>query len=308
METIRKRTAFQSKYETPKEALLAELNRRAVSSLFEESAFESRASLYESWLEKYSWSMLFPSTFHEQLSVTAPEEFARRLMRRHFPNLNVVRYSRHSPDYSATLGLRCGFTVSVWSEEQPDIPTNLNAIMSQDAVVQNALRDLEYFHTQLPVIAARVQVLCDEISLLLRVSKYTETSHVFSWLEAMGKSDLELTASKLKLEEAESKAKEFDTKREKGEPTPMFQVPPPNVIAQAIEWRDQIRDQYTKSDVLEWVRRCLLRYKDRENRSRIDQYQYVYEELQSSGSASDRKKRRSILEAVGWPAFPPNIG
>lgn len=254
LEIIRKKTAFQGKYDTPKDALIAQLRREAETGSPETSNVEEGVLLFESWLEKYSWSMHFPAAWYDQLAVTNLEEFTRRLVRRHFANLNVVRYCRYNPDFDETIGLRCGFKVSVWNEDQTDIAVNLGHLLSSGTASQNARRDLEYFQVQLPVIPAQVQVLCDEIRLLLRTSMRSQKDHALCWLEEIGKSDHDIAAAKSNLEKAELAAKRFDKEREKAQSPPMSDKPDGDVIEQAMEWRSGIKDRYTQLDVLEWAR------------------------------------------------------
>ena len=82
---IRSDPAFQNKFSGPREALLDVLKRRSGKLLpgFEDS--DRSPALYGSWLEGYSWSMLFPRTIHAECAITSPDGFARRLLRREFP-------------------------------------------------------------------------------------------------------------------------------------------------------------------------------------------------------------------------------
>ena len=59
--------------------------------------------------------------------------------------------------------------MSLWTDDKPDIVSNLTSLLSSDSIVTNTFRELDYFQVQLPKIVAQVNSLSAEIALLLRV-------------------------------------------------------------------------------------------------------------------------------------------
>ena len=109
------------------------------------------------WLEPFSWNMLRPQTMVGQIGIKNPDVFAQQAIRYHLPNLNVVEII--NPEYAGArpLGLRCGFTVAVWSPERQDVRINLDQLLSEESIRKNLLSELGYFRVQVAVMIAMYQ-------------------------------------------------------------------------------------------------------------------------------------------------------
>lgn len=300
LKAIRDSRRNQAKFGTPREALHVELRRLAQSERLVSDAAAYRESLYSSWLEGYSWPMLFPATIIGQCSLKSPEEFTRRLLRREFPNLNVIRYERFKDKWDGFGELRCGFSVSLWSEGRPDIRSNLARLLSDDVVTENALRDMAYFQVQLPNISAEVQLVTAEIALLRRIPWRKKSAPKNLSDESLVANDPEMITLKAHSEKTKKAADAFDKLKISGEFIPSGDMAPSNAISEADRLRKEIKEQYVRFDILEQIRNVLNWYHAQELDTPLNHLDYVADELLKSGNVQERKRKRQILEELGW--------
>jgi len=149
---------YQAEFNRPLGAFLDEFDRRHANMIPGLVSLDEERSLFSEWLEPYSWSMLFPKSVADPSGWEDPAGFARRLLRRKLPNLNVAYYI--FPDVTPEqVGLRAGFIESIWSRERPDIEANVLDTLEPERALSNSRRELHSFHFQLFRLRATEEVL-----------------------------------------------------------------------------------------------------------------------------------------------------
>lgn len=158
LEHVCREAQYQRDYDRPLAAFLHEYDRRHTNMLPGLVSLAEERALFSDWLEPYSWSMLFPKSVAEGYGWEDPAGFARRFLRRALPNLNVIYYifPGVTPEQ---IGLRAGFTESIWSRERPDIQANVFAALSPERAAANSRKELRSFHLQLFRLRATEQFL-----------------------------------------------------------------------------------------------------------------------------------------------------
>jgi hypothetical protein len=178
IDTICGDVCYQQRFETPLAALLAEFDRANVGMLPGLIDSSEQRRVYESWLEGYSWHMLFPDSIEEQVARDAPNGFLRRLLRRTIPNVNVAFLLGPKGD-EVEDAMRTGFLVEIWSPARPDMRANLISALSPDEVHRYLLEDLNSFQVQEFRIHA-TQRLLSELSRKLRY-ELSDDTHRGEW-------------------------------------------------------------------------------------------------------------------------------
>src|SRR5262245_42121339 len=92
-------------------------------------------SIFASWLEGWSWQMLYPDTMSEQIATGFPEAYLRRLLRRLIPNISVAFLLGPKGDEGVDA-LRTGFLVEIWTPQRPDMRANLMAALAHAEVTR----------------------------------------------------------------------------------------------------------------------------------------------------------------------------
>jgi hypothetical protein len=123
--------------------------------------------LFGEWIDGYTWTMLFDNTVYRHVELRSAREIARRLMKRHLPNLNVILWL--GPDEPIKqCGLNAGFAELVWSPEKPDVRANVERILADDHRRPAILAELGNFDPQVFRQEALCNLLKRAIELLLQ--------------------------------------------------------------------------------------------------------------------------------------------
>lgn len=150
--------AYQHRYKRPLSAFLNEFERRNADMLPGFSPSQAERSMYGEWLARYSWSMLFPRRMDEAPAWESPFGFMARIMRRRFPNLNVVYYIYPGSE-PAQIGLRAGFTEVIWSRDQTNLKENVLQLLTPEWLTVNNLRELTHLDRQLFLLRSTSQMI-----------------------------------------------------------------------------------------------------------------------------------------------------
>ena len=81
---------YEKAFPSPCQALLHVSTSEVPASKWPVGQRERLTSLYSQWLEAYTWNMLHPHTDADHFALIGPDHFARRLIRRRFPKLNII--------------------------------------------------------------------------------------------------------------------------------------------------------------------------------------------------------------------------
>lgn len=122
---------YSREFSTPQAALLKVFDQHYSHFLPGMIDMTAQRHLFEQWIEGYSWAMLYDTTIHRHITLRSSTEIARRLMKRHLPNVNIPMWLGPKEPIEK-CGLHAGFTVLVWSREKPDIQANVETALAQD--------------------------------------------------------------------------------------------------------------------------------------------------------------------------------
>ena len=123
------------------------------------------------WIDGYSWNMLNPDTMQKEFAITSPEDYTKRMVKRRLPNLNIIRILNADDTKPQPIGLRCGFTVSLWSEETPEVASNLAELLSEKVLSRNLMLEMAYFDAQLPMVRAQEVLRRAEIEVIFSIPR-----------------------------------------------------------------------------------------------------------------------------------------
>lgn len=174
------------KFSTPQAALLSILDRHCSGYLPGMDDMASLRCLFEQWITGFSWAMLC-DRLSRYGSLPTSIDITMRLMKRHFPGLNVATWL--GPEGTIeNCALRAGFSVLVWSRERPDIWSNVEIALAHDQRGPAVLADL----AKLGPILFRQETLCDlmkrAIERLLRTPRSRgHCESVEKWIERWAK-------------------------------------------------------------------------------------------------------------------------
>jgi len=293
---------FQGAYETPKDAMRVLYERTDAPRLPGFNDGELEQQRFCGWLDGYSWNMLYPQTINEQAGMNLPDEFAKRLVKRRVPNLNVVSFVNHD-DPAPMSALRCGFTVPVWSKDRPDVSTNLVELLSPDRLTQNTLQELRYFEVQFPAVKAELKLLEAEIELLFRIAfPQSPPRRTWEWHEEWVKDREELRDLKKVRDKARRAADRFDDEEWGSSiPTPYMALAHKRALAMTESLRKEIKDVYQKIDLLEELQASLARYQSGNADCSGPVHEFVATDVLSRGNARQRKQMQALLAEMGIP-------
>lgn len=255
------------------------------------------------WVESYSWKMLRPQTIHGQCSFSGPEDYAKRMIKKTLPNLNVFQFMNPRETDQKPSGLRCGFTVSIWSEDRPNTADNLTALMTETAMRSNAIRELAYFEVQHQEISALVAYHEAEIELLQRIPKRKKKADCsWTWFNAFSTdhSDLAEVSTALKL--AQQNSNEFVEQKwgratSSSEPTLSLT----KLASQVDKQRKGIKRLFIRNDLLESLRTELAHFKSGAATTDLKAEEYAVVEMLRHGSKSEKVKKADFLRDMGFP-------
>lgn len=302
LKTIRFDSDHDERFSTPKEALLFEHESTDTPWLPGIDNGEIERRRFGEWLEGYSWNMLNPQTIQQELSVESPVDYMKRMVKRRLPKLSIVQFLGPQDTAERGLGIRCGFTVSIWSKERPDMRANLEALLSEQAVTENTLRDLAYFEAQIPMMHAKVALMRAEVDQLLvtgREPKPVEPH--WKWLEAWSEKQDSLRDAKEHLQHAEKVAHRFDDEEwGTAEPPAEFTaLSHREAVTKADELRQELKGLYQAMVGLKDVRNCLSFYQSGCAKTDLPPREYVVAEMLSTGSARAKQRAAEFLQELG---------
>ena len=256
---------------------------------------------FSNWVEAYSWKMLRPDTFHGQCSFEAPEGYAKRMVKRHLPNLNIIHFQNPSDEDVRPLGLRCGFTVSIWKSEATDTAQNLRRLLSEEIVTENLLRELAYFDIQIPEVEALTRLYEAEIELLNRIPRRRKKPQSsWKWFEKFSDDHADLLKFQQQLKAAQKASERFD-KEEWGRPPNGKVVSLSETAKEADQARKRLKQLYQRNEMLESIRDRLAHFKSGRAETDLPAKEYVVDELLNDGSQKAKEKVAAFLRTLGYP-------
>jgi hypothetical protein len=181
---VAKGDEYQERFDKPLDAFL-EIYDRSLEGQFPGflDLSEDR-KIYETWLEQYSWRMLFGTTLAEQATCNDPEGFTKRLIKRHFPSINVPFYLR-ADQQPNDLGLVTSYTVLIWSRDKRDVRSNLELALSPESIRNAIESEIDNFDRQLFRLRGNVELVTELIKLLKRaVRSRVPSDHSWTWLRS----------------------------------------------------------------------------------------------------------------------------
>ena len=165
-----KKVRFTSDYEkafpSPCQAMLHESTSEVPASKWPVGQRERLTSLYSQWLEAYTWNMLHPHNDADHFALIGPDNFARRLIRRRFPKLNIIEILDEAAEPHIPLHIFHGFEVTVWTKESPDAAATLGTLLADDAVRQNVIKEVIHFRLHRRSIMDQIDLCREEIAVL----------------------------------------------------------------------------------------------------------------------------------------------
>lgn len=158
VEEIRHNKQLRDRYATPREAFIAAYRSKRQNMFPGFVDDDEQVNVYASWLDGYSWSMLFPRTVASQSTCDLPQSYMYRFMRRNFPNLNIALAV--GPNGDAYLpALRTGFLVSIWLPERTDIRANIEHSLQPEQVARAIADDAKSLNRQIFLLQASLEIL-----------------------------------------------------------------------------------------------------------------------------------------------------
>jgi hypothetical protein len=291
---------FQKQFATPQEAMHSVYRRHDGPSLpgMEDEEFE-RGRFCE-WLEGFSWNMLHPQTIVDELKVDAPEEYAKRLIKRRLPNLNIVTFG-NATDSPSDEGLSCGFVVSVWSRERRDVAANLAELFSPETLQENTHRELRNFEVQLTVLKSQLKLLRAEIDLLFQILRPQDPPQpAGDWHEQWSKDRPELRAPRRAHRQKEKASLQFDDLKWTAPiPAEYRALTHQKSLAMTERLRREIKQDSQMIEFLEEIQAALVQYQSGNGRVRRSAHEFVATDVLSRGNARQRKHKESLLQEFG---------
>ncbi|MDA7980877.1 MAG: hypothetical protein MPJ50_19155 [Pirellulales bacterium] len=301
---IQRSASYYVGFETPKEAMITAHRREDDTWLpgLEEGHVE-RARFGE-WIDGHSWNMLRGKTILRQMEVECPEYYVRRMVKRRLPNLNIAHYVNPNETAPRPSGLRCGFTVSIWSEGAGDTESHLSNILSQENVVRNVTRELAYFDVQLPLVESQARLMWAEVDLLRSISRRRKevTAHQ-RWFDEICQGRDEICAMRAAFKKAQHNADQFDMEEWTGETTPSpteSALSLQDAISRADTLRLSIKEWNEQIDLLEELRNLLLYYKSGAELPTAKRQDFVASQMLDRGSHRRRRKVALFLQNIGF--------
>lgn len=279
---------------TPKEVLLAYYDEQAGRCLPGLDGHDDTKRRFGEWIDNFSWRMLHPDCYDDQIALSLSEKYATRTLKRRLPNLNVIQLILDQERQPATeIGLRCGFTVSIWSKTQPNIAANLQRALSPDMTRLNRASDLAYFSIRLPVLRASVELLNAEVAELLTLPQRDQSISGLS-LDNWRKSSPALRSLRKEFKECQQEAKQFEKEEWKTE-LPHFTQPDNR---DADEMRKEINQLVMRIDDLDVIVNWMWEFLQKEPDGRDSLYDYVVRSAQEQGSKNYKWKMSRLAHEL----------
>jgi hypothetical protein len=303
---------FSSDFSTPQAALLHVFDQHYSSLLPGVINVTAQRRLFEEWIEGYTWGMLFDTTFHRQLTLRSATEIARRLIKRHLPNLNVPMWL--SPDRPIDkCGLNAGFAILVWSREKPDIRANVETALTQDQRQLSVLAELAKFDPVLFRQETLYDLLTKASEQLLRTPRSrTRSESPEKWLRRWAKRhfgpDAHTLDSAMTVERMSAtfgdKALALAVGKEYA-PRSYDGVPLEHLSALVEAKRKRIKSLWRNLEVYPAIIRALAAYKSNSVSTDLTAREFVLDRLQSTRNQRQWKMLVPILADLGI-SVPPH--
>jgi len=294
VKTLRRDWDLQEKFETPSAAIsdLVKLKDQRVSDIS-----DSEIKLFLTWIAGYSWNMIFHQDYLGAYDYLSSHAIAKRLIKASLPNLNVVLFvGPKEPD--KPVGLRCGFNVSIWSQDRPDTASNLFELLTETSVRENATRELAFFREELARISATVRLHEAEIELLRKIPKRRQPSSDSSrWFETYAKNHPDLIAATAELD----RAYKPNSQTEDRVPISTRDRALIELATEVDELRVEIKRLYRRNDLLEPLRDSLAYFKSGKAETELPAEEYAATCLLSRGSKTEKAKCAEFLRSFGLP-------
>lgn len=312
LKKIRFDQTYEDQYATPKEALDAAYRQSDRPRLpgFDDSDVELRR--FREWLNDHTWNMVHAKTISDDSRINSSEEYAKRMVKRRFPNLNIMDFLNATDSRDC---IRHGFTVQVWSRERSDVRANLAELLSEDRLTENTLQELRYFEQQLPVVQAEAELLRTEIGFLLLIARPESLAKgTYEWLEGWEKDREELKDLNERVRQATAAAHRFDD-AERGSPIPeaYYALGHRKALAMTEAMRKEIKRLNQSIELLKVVQWSLAKYQSGTFRSEHTAPVFAAIDALTQGNARERKLMEGILKELSIPIperdadgfFPP---
>jgi hypothetical protein len=309
LKKVRFDQTYQDQHANPQDAVYRASDDPRLPGLDDSEVERAR---FREWLHGHTWNMLHARTMVDDSRITSSEEYAKRMVKRRFPNLNVMEFgnANDSSDH-----IRHGFTVEVWSRERPDVRANLAELLSEDRLNENTLQELRYFEKQLPVVQAEAELLRTEIGLLLLIARPSAPAKdTYAWLETWEKDREELRDLTERVRLATAEAHRFDD-AERGSPVPpeYYALGHRKALAMTEHMRKEIKRLNQSMELLKVVQWSLAKYQSGSFRSEHSAKMFAAIDALTQGNARERKPMKGVLTELGIPVpardadgfFPP---
>jgi hypothetical protein len=166
IEKLRFTPHYEEAFATPREALLHVCATETSAITWPATQRERFTMVYSQWLEGYTWNMLHPKTDANYYALMSPDHFARRLITRRFPKVNVVEILDEGADPHVPLHIFHGFEVSIWTKDSPDTATALDMLLTDDAVRRNVIKEIVHFGLQRQCLLDQIDLCREEVAVL----------------------------------------------------------------------------------------------------------------------------------------------
>lgn len=301
LKKIRFDQTYEDQYAKPQEAIDAVYQQSDQPRLpgFDDSEVERRR--FCEWLHGHTWNMLHARTFSDDSRINSSEDYAKRMVKRRFPNLNIMEFANAND--TSRDGIRHGFTVQVWSRERPDVRATIADLLSEDRLIENTLQELRYFEKQLPVVQAEAALLRAEIGLLLLIARpESPAKSTYDWLEGWEKDREELKNLNERVRQATAEAHRFDD-TERGSPVPAeyYSLGHRKALAMTEHMRKEIKRLNQSIELLKVVQWSLAKYQSGSFRSDHSAPLFAAIDALTQGNARERKLMEPLLIQLGIP-------
>ena len=284
---------LENQFQTPRDAI-AELV--STQDLRISEIADLDIELLKRWISPYSWNMLRPQTMAAQSAFDSPRAYTNRMLKGELPNINVLSFMGPS-DGDKLLGMRCGFTVRVWSIENPDTKANLDELMTETSMRKNALVERAFFLTQIPMMTASVRFHEAEIALLKRLpTQQPATRDPWRWFDDFSKGHPDLAAATLELERTRNVRNGVEECDVADDGSPLIEL-----ATEVDRLRKKLKHLYAREEQLESLRNTLAYYRSGAENDGLNVDDFVVYKMLHRGSKVAKLKRKEFLESMGYP-------
>lgn len=166
IEKLRFTPHYEEAFTTPQEALRHVCTTEASAIRWPVKQRERLALVYSEWLEGYTWNMLHAKTDADHYALMSPDHFAKRLIRRRFPKVNVVDVLDEGAEPHVPLRIFHGFEVSIWTKDAPDTAAALDMLLADDVVRRNVIKEIVHFGFQRQCLLDQIDLCREEVAVL----------------------------------------------------------------------------------------------------------------------------------------------